>query len=267
MMRRSAPPASVAKIDPVVQTSPAERPAEKTGNESAQVPQDAPSPAAMPAQASAQPVAVEQSQPAAMVAPIPAVVTSPVTADAKIDSRNSQRQGKNAATTKQSDASASRRPSITNLKMNSPSLPIQKLAELNGGSAPMADIAATEPVAGSTPAGLLTSSGRTSNPPAPPLSAPAPVAAPKVVRDPKLLSSSRVAYPTAAKQANVQGNVTISASVDANGNVVAAKALSGPLLLRQAAVDSVKQWKYSPAQEDGKPVPAQVKVNIDFRLN
>jgi len=267
MMRRSTPPTSVAKIDPIVQPSPAERPAEKTGNESAQASQVAPSPPVMPAQASAQPVVVEQSEPAATVAPIPAVVTSPVTTDAKLDSRNSQRQAKNAATTKQADASLSRRPSITNLKMNSPSLPIQKLAELNGGSAPMAEIAATEPVAGSTPAGLLTSSGRTSNPPAPPPSVPAPVAAPKAMRDPKLISSSRVTYPASAKQSNVQGSVTISASIDAKGAVVDAKALSGPLLLRQAAVDSVKQWKYSPAQEDGKPVPAQVTVNVDFRLN
>jgi periplasmic protein TonB len=59
----------------------------------------------------------------------------------------------------------------------------------------------------------------------------------------------------------------ISASIDANGNVVAAKALRGPLLLQQSAVDSVKQWKYSPAQENGKPVPAQVTVSVDFRLN
>jgi protein TonB len=87
------------------------------------------------------------------------------------------------------------------------------------------------------------------------------------VRDAKLISSVRPAYPAAAKSSNIQGTVAISASIDANGRVVAAKALSGPMLLRQAAEDSVRQWKYSPSMIDGKPAPSQVTVNVDFRLN
>jgi protein TonB len=74
-------------------------------------------------------------------------------------------------------------------------------------------------------------------------------------------------YPPSARQSNIQGSVSLSLNIDANGNVAAAKALSGPLLLRQAAVDAVKQWKYSPAMQDGKPVPSQVTVSVDFRLN
>ena len=131
-------------------------------------------------------------------------------------------------------------------------------------------------------AGLLTSNGRTSNPPAPPppafasaapvistpaTAAPAPVAAAKTVRDPKLISSVRPAYPAAAKSSSIQGTVAVSASIDANGKVVAATALSGPMLLRQAAADAVKQWKYSPGLIDGKPAPSQVTVNVDFRIN
>jgi periplasmic protein TonB len=82
-----------------------------------------------------------------------------------------------------------------------------------------------------------------------------------------MISSTRPIYPSAARQSNVSGNVTVSATIDENGKVVSAKALSGPLLLQQAAVDSVKQWKYSPGSIDGKPAPSQVIVGVEFRIN
>jgi outer membrane biosynthesis protein TonB len=60
--------------------------------------------------------------------------------------------------------------------------------------------------------------------------------------------------------------VTISANIDENGKVVNTKALNGPLLLRQAAENSVRQWKYSPGLVDGKPASSQVTVNVEFRM-
>jgi periplasmic protein TonB len=271
MYRRTAP-VSVAKAAVVSQPSTPEPPAAISAPEPVQAPPAEAAPAATQTQIQAQPVAVEQAQPVAAIAPIPAVVTSPATTDSRTDSRNVRRQEKSAVVTKQPDLSSSRRPAIPNLKMNSPSAPNQNLAKLGEGTAPITEIASTEAVGGSTPAGLLTSAGRTSNPPAPPPFAPAPVApapvtAAKTVRDPKLISSTRLVYPPTAKQSNIQGTVTVSANIDANGKVVSAKALSGPLLLREAAVESVKQWKYSPGLIDGKPAPSQVTVNVEFRLN
>jgi protein TonB len=74
-------------------------------------------------------------------------------------------------------------------------------------------------------------------------------------------------YPAFAKQSNVQGKVVVNATVDAKGDVVNVNAVSGPPFLRQAAMDAVKQWKYSPAQIDGRPASAQVTVSLEFRLN
>jgi protein TonB len=74
-------------------------------------------------------------------------------------------------------------------------------------------------------------------------------------------------YPATARQSSIQGSVTVAANIDENGKVASATALNGPLLLRQAAVDAVKQWKYSPGLLDGKPVPSQVTVGVEFRLN
>jgi protein TonB len=215
-------------------------------------------------QAHAQSVAVIQAQPTAVVAPVPAVVTGPTTTDLRTDSlsesKNARLLEKKAVVAKQPEIASSPLPAIPNLKMASPKAPIQNRANLGEGSAPIAEIASTEAVGGPSPAGLLGSAGRAS-------SAPAPVAAAKTVTDPKLISSTRVAYPATAKQTNVQGTVTVSANIDENGKVVSAKALSGPLLLREAALDSVKQWKYSPGLIDGKPTSSVVTVNVDFRLN
>jgi TonB family protein len=275
-MHRRTAPASVANTAVVSQPSTPEPTAANSAPEPVQGPPE--EAAQVATQTQAQPLAVEQAQPPeAAVKPLSAVVKSPATTDSRTESRNIQRQEKNAVVTKQADLSSSRRPAIANLKMGSPSAPKQNLANLSEGTAPIADIASADAVRGTPPAGLLTSAGRTSNPPAPPPSAPvfaaptpatpAPVSAAKTVRDPKLISSTRVVYPPTAKQSNIQGSVTIFASIDADGEVVSAKALSGPLLLREAAVESVKQWKYSPGLVDGKPAPSQVTVSVEFRLN
>jgi TonB family protein len=58
----------------------------------------------------------------------------------------------------------------------------------------------------------------------------------------------------------------VAINIDAKGNVVGTQALSGPLLLREAAEDAVKKWKYSPALVDEKPAPAQVTVGVEFKL-
>jgi protein TonB len=87
-----------------------------------------------------------------------------------------------------------------------------------------------------------------------------------MLRDPEVISMARPTYPPSARQSNIQGTVTVSARLDENGNVLSAKAMSGPLMLRQAAADAVKQWKYSPRLVDGKPAPSQVTVGVEFKL-
>jgi protein TonB len=69
-----------------------------------------------------------------------------------------------------------------------------------------------------------------------------------------------------AKQANVEGDVLVSAEIDAAGNVVQAKAVSGPMFLQQAAVDAVRQWKYEPATLDARPSSTHINIKIQFRL-
>ncbi len=266
-MHRQTAPAPVA-VTAAASQPPVDVPPAANNSSEAGVPtQDATTQPATQSQPAAQPVAVEAAHPASAVAAIPAVMSSPVTTDTKNDSRTVRRPEKSSVATKQPEPPPARRAAIPNLKMSSPSAPNQKLADLSGGAAPMTDISATEAMGGSTPAGLLTSAGRTSSPPIAPPSEPVPAPMVKTVRNPQLISSPRLVYPSGAKQAGVQGTVTVSASIDENGKVTSAKAISGPLLLREAAAQSVKQWKYSPGTTGGKPTPAQVTVNVEFKLN
>jgi TonB family protein len=73
-------------------------------------------------------------------------------------------------------------------------------------------------------------------------------------------------YPTIARTQRVSGNVVLDALIDATGRVATMKVISGPVLLHQAAMDALKQWKYQPATLDGKPTAMHLSVIIQFRL-
>ncbi|MGB2675527.1 MAG: TonB family protein [Candidatus Acidiferrum sp.] len=81
----------------------------------------------------------------------------------------------------------------------------------------------------------------------------------------RLLKSASPIYPATARAQNVSGEVKIDALIDVNGNVSSVKIISGPALLHQSALDAVKQWKYEPAQLNGKPTPVHVVVTVLFR--
>lgn len=280
VIHRNSAPVPVAKASAVNQPVPSTKPAPPAANPAPppaeQLPLDAAVQSAGEAAAldktPAQPAVAEQSQSSALAAPVPAVVTNSVRADespeSRTDSRNTHRQEKSVVTAKQPDLSAVRRPAMPNLNIASPSAPNQNLAASSDGAAP-AEIASSETV-GATSAGLLTSAGRTSAPPAPPSvlsAASSSTPAVNTSREAKLLSSVHPVYPTAAKESNIQGSVTISANVDATGKVTGARALTGPFLLREAAINSVKRWKYSPALVNGSPAASLVVVSVEFKLN
>jgi len=64
----------------------------------------------------------------------------------------------------------------------------------------------------------------------------------------------------------VEGEVILSVAVDVQGNVSSAKAVSGPPVLRAAAVDSVRRWRYQPATLGEKPIASTETVRVLFHL-
>jgi len=81
----------------------------------------------------------------------------------------------------------------------------------------------------------------------------------------RLLKSVPPIYPPTARAQHISGEVKIDALIDTNGNVSTMTIISGPTLLHKAALDAVKQWKYEPAQLDGKPTAVHVAVSVHFR--
>jgi len=73
-------------------------------------------------------------------------------------------------------------------------------------------------------------------------------------------------YPEIAIRARVSGTVTLEAVIDEEGNITALKVISGHLLLRKAAADAVRQWKYIPTIQNGEPVPVVTTIEVTFRL-
>jgi len=65
----------------------------------------------------------------------------------------------------------------------------------------------------------------------------------------------------------ITGDVRVDAVVEPNGRIGAMKILTGPMPLRQAALDALKQYEYAPATQDGRAVPAHTTVTVKFWFN
>jgi periplasmic protein TonB len=100
--------------------------------------------------------------------------------------------------------------------------------------------------------------------PPPPAEAAAPAKVGGDVKPPRVVSTVLPVYPAMAKSTGIEGAVVVETSVDQSGNVVATKVISGSPMLRQAAVDALRRWKYQPAMLNGEPVAVQITVTIQF---
>jgi TonB family protein len=71
-------------------------------------------------------------------------------------------------------------------------------------------------------------------------------------------------YPTEALKNHVSGEVVLHATIGEKGGVEALRVISGPALLQQAALDSVRQWTYRPYLLNERPVKFETTINVDF---
>jgi TonB family protein len=70
----------------------------------------------------------------------------------------------------------------------------------------------------------------------------------------KAISFPKPAYPAAAKAVRASGAVNVQVTVDEQGNIISASAVSGHPLLRAAAEDAARGAKFSPTLLQGVPV-------------
>jgi protein TonB len=86
------------------------------------------------------------------------------------------------------------------------------------------------------------------------------------IKEPRKLKNVDPMYPDLARVARVQGVVVLECLISPQGKVTDVKVLSSIALLDQAAIDAVRQWRYTPTLLNGVPVPVIMTVKVNFQL-
>src|SRR6185436_12287204 len=74
------------------------------------------------------------------------------------------------------------------------------------------------------------------------------------------------AYPPIARAARASGAVSVQVTLDEDGNVISARAVSGHPLLKSSAEAAARQSKFSPTRLSGQPVKVTGVIIYNFRL-
>jgi protein TonB len=82
-----------------------------------------------------------------------------------------------------------------------------------------------------------------------------------------LLAPIRPAYPPIAKAAGVQGTVVIEATISKAGTIESLHVVSGPEMLRGAAIEAIQSARYRPYRLNGEPTEVQTTITLNFKMN
>jgi peptidyl-prolyl cis-trans isomerase A (cyclophilin A) len=74
-------------------------------------------------------------------------------------------------------------------------------------------------------------------------------------------------HPDPVKPGDVRqsGVVVLDAIVDERGAVESLKVISGPVMLQQASIDTVKTWRYRPYLLNGQAVAVKTQISVTFK--
>jgi protein TonB len=82
----------------------------------------------------------------------------------------------------------------------------------------------------------------------------------------RLLAPIQPRYPPIAIAGHVQGTVVVTATIDRTGRIVGLQVVSGPIMLRGAAVDAIKDARYQPYLLNGTPTEVETTIAVNFRM-
>jgi TonB family protein len=86
------------------------------------------------------------------------------------------------------------------------------------------------------------------------------------IPEPKKIKNAAPVYPGDARASRVEGTVVLEATISPEGRVTNLKVVRGIPLLDTAAVEAVRQWRYTPTMLNGRAVPVIMTVSVTFRL-
>lgn len=87
------------------------------------------------------------------------------------------------------------------------------------------------------------------------------------ITQPTLVHKVSPEYPRAARFAKVEGRVILQAVIARDGSVEDVEIVSSSSrLLDAAAIEAVREWRYTPALLNGRPVRVTFRVSVEFVL-
>jgi protein TonB len=87
-----------------------------------------------------------------------------------------------------------------------------------------------------------------------------------VVQPPTPIYTPKPVYPHLARMTRVGGTVRLEAVIAIDGSVKNIRLVFGHPLLVNAAVEAVKQWRYTPTLLNNDPVEVVMQVDVNFTL-
>ncbi len=100
-----------------------------------------------------------------------------------------------------------------------------------------------------------------------PVAAPAIVDASRVTEPARLIASVTPAYPAAAREEGVEGDVPLEIVLDETGRVVSARAVRhAGYGLDESALVAIRSYRFRPARLRGAPVRVRMRWDVQFRL-
>jgi TonB family protein len=87
------------------------------------------------------------------------------------------------------------------------------------------------------------------------------------VQQANLVSKITPVYPPLAKQARIQGTVSLYALIGKDGHIEDLSVIQGHPLLVQATLDAVQDWVYKPTLLNGNPVEVLTQIDVNFTLS
>ena len=105
--------------------------------------------------------------------------------------------------------------------------------------------------------------------PAPPAAKPAPLRVGGSIRPPLKTLDVRPVYPASMRDAGREGVVPVEAIIGVDGTVTSVRVLSAQVHpdFAVAAVDAVRQWRFTPTLLNASPVEVLMTVSVTFTLS
>jgi protein TonB len=93
-----------------------------------------------------------------------------------------------------------------------------------------------------------------------------PVRVSSLVVEGLLIRKTVPVYPSIAVAIHQEGTVVLQATISRAGTIENLRVVSGPPMLRQAALDAVATWRYRPYLLNDQPVEVETTVNVVFSM-